>query len=66
LPERGRHRLAHDLANVHAQALLEAVPTPTPVATVEVLLRFSSLRVGQDVIEVRLHHLFAMRAGIEI
>ena len=62
--ERRRHRLGHDLAHVDAQALLEAVPPPAPVAFVEMVLGLEPLVLGQDVIDVRLHHLFAVRAGI--
>src|SRR5436190_456182 len=60
-----RHRLRRDgLADEHAQVPLEAVALATVGALVEVRLRLRSLGVGQHPVHERLHHFFAMRAGI--
>src|SRR5581483_7301477 len=58
----GRHLLVHRLTHVDAQALLEPVAPATLLALVEVGLRLAHLLVGEHPIEVRLHHLLAVRA----
>src|SRR4029453_7324483 len=62
--EVGGHRLRDDLAHVDAQALLEAVAPPAPVAPVEMLLRLDPLLLAEDVVEIRLHHLLTVRAWV--
>src|SRR5215831_11341998 len=58
------HRLVHRLPHVDPQALLELV-APAAVHTLgEMCLRLGHLLVGEDMVEVRLHHLFAVRAGV--
>jgi hypothetical protein len=64
LLQRRRHRLGDGLTHVDAEALLEAVPPPAPLALVEVQLGLDPLGLREDVVEVRLHHLLAVRAGI--
>src|SRR5437763_12202290 len=61
-----RHRLAEGLAHVVAQALLEPVALTAPLALVEMRLRLAPLRLAEGVVEVRLHHLLAVRAGIVV
>src|SRR5215467_3106108 len=58
------HRLVYGLANVDAQALLELVTPTTIDALGEMRLRLGHLLVGEDMVDVRLHHLLAMRAGV--
>src|SRR6266567_1285666 len=64
LPKLRRHLLGRRLAHVDAQALLEPVAPAAGLALGEMRLRRGHLLVGEDVVEVRLHHLFAVRAGI--
>src|ERR1700757_1823333 len=55
-----RGRLPH----VDAEALLELVAPPAELAVREVRLRRRHLRVGEDMVEIRLHHLLAVRARV--
>src|SRR5207302_2674174 len=65
LPQLHRHLLLRGrLAHVDAQALLEAVASPAELALGEMRLRRGHLLVGEDMVEVRLHHLPAVRARV--
>src|SRR3974377_647351 len=63
LLQRRRHLLVDREPHVHPQALLEAIAPPPRLAPLEMHLRLPYLRVAEDVIEVRLHHLLAVRAA---
>src|SRR6266487_4424290 len=64
LPQLRPHLLRGRCPYVDTQALLEPVAPPAGLALGEMRLRRGHLLVGEDVVEVRLHHLLAVRAGI--
>src|SRR5262245_44574684 len=65
LPKLGPHLLLGRLADIDPQALLEAVAPPARVARVEMELGRDPLLLREDVVEVRLHHLLAVRTRID-
>src|SRR5262249_12061316 len=58
------HLLGRRFAYVDPQALLEPVAPAAGLALGEMRLRLSHLLVSEDMVEVRLHHLLAVRAGV--
>jgi len=63
-PKLGRHPLVRRLAHVDPQALFELVAPLAVHALGEMCLRLILLLLGEDMVEVRLHHLLAVRAGV--
>src|SRR4051794_16685600 len=64
LPELRRHLFGYRLAHVDPQTLLELVAPLAIDALGQMCLRLILLLVGEDVVEIRLHHLLAVRAGV--